>query len=40
MKKKLTIESLITAAKQFCKINSGLYKAELFGITDGKAYDF
>ncbi len=37
MKKKLTTESLITEAKQFCIINSGVYKTELFGITDGKA---
>lgn len=37
MKKKLTIESLIIAAKKFCRLNSGMYKAELFGITDGKA---
>lgn len=37
MKKKLTIKSLITAAKKFCRLNSGVYKAELFGITDGKA---
>lgn len=37
MKKKLTIESLITEAKQFCVNNSGIYKTELFGITDGKA---
>lgn len=33
----LSIESLITEAEQFCKINSGVYKPELFGITDGKA---
>ncbi len=37
MKKKLDIESLITEAKQFCADNSGVYKSELFGITDGKA---
>lgn len=37
MKKKLTIESLITEAEQFCASNSGIYKTELFGITDGKA---
>lgn len=37
MKKKLTIKALITAAEKFCKLNSGVYKAELFGITDGKA---
>lgn len=37
MKNKLTIESLITEAKHFCAINSGVYKTELFGVTDGKA---
>lgn len=37
MKKYLTIESLITEARQFCAINSGLYRTELFGVTDGKA---
>lgn len=37
MKKKLTIETLITEAEIFCKLNSGVYKPELFGITDGKA---
>lgn len=37
MKNKLTIESLLTEAKQFCMLNSGVYKSELFGITDGKA---
>lgn len=37
MKKKLTIKSLLKAAKEFCTINSGIYKPELFGITDGKA---
>ncbi|MGM9870077.1 MAG: hypothetical protein ACI4BH_00230 [Muribaculaceae bacterium] len=37
MKKELTIESLIIEAKNFCAINSGVYKAELFGVTDGKA---
>ncbi|MDE7463086.1 MAG: restriction endonuclease [Muribaculaceae bacterium] len=37
MKKKLTIKSLIAEAKKFCTLNSGVYKAELFGITDGKA---
>jgi len=34
--KKLTIESLIAEAKRFSVINSGVYTAELFGITDGK----
>lgn len=37
MKKKLTIESLIVAAKEFCKLHSGVYRRELFGVTDGKA---
>lgn len=37
MKNVLTIESSITEAEQFCTINSGVYKPELFGITDGKA---
>lgn len=37
MKKQLTIESLIAEAEKFCKINSGRYKAELYGVTDGKA---
>lgn len=37
MKKKLTIKSLITEAKRFCEANTGVYKTELFGITDGKA---
>lgn len=37
MKKPLTINSLIKEAKEFCKVNSGLYRTELFGITDGKA---
>ncbi len=37
MKEKLTIEALLTEAEQFCVNNSGVYKSELFGITDGKA---
>lgn len=37
MKKSLTINSLIEEAKQFCVNNSGVYKHELFGVTDGKA---
>lgn len=37
MKKKLTIKSLISEAKLFCKNNSGVYRSELFGVTDGKA---
>lgn len=36
-KEKLTIKSLITEAKKFCMVNSGVYKSELFGVTDGKA---
>ena len=37
MKKKLTTQLLIDAANQFCKLNSGVYRTELFGVTDGKA---
>lgn len=37
MKNVLTIKSLIADAKQFCAINSGIYRMELFGVTDGKA---
>ena len=37
MKQKLTIESLINEAEHFCAVNSGVYKPELFGVTDGKA---
>lgn len=37
MEKKLTIDALIAEAEKFCKLNSGVYKPELFGITDGKA---
>lgn len=37
MKSELTIEALIKEAKQFCADNSGVYKPELFGVTDGKA---
>lgn len=37
MKEKLTIESLITEAEHFCSLNSGVYKSELFDVTDGKA---
>lgn len=37
MKKKLSIEALIDEARQFCVLNSGVYKKELFGVTDGKA---
>lgn len=35
--KKLIIESLIAEAERFCLLNSGLYRNELFGVTDGKA---
>lgn len=34
---KLTIKALIKEAKKFCKLISGVYKSELFGVTDGKA---
>lgn len=37
MKRTLTIESLIVEAERFCSLNSGVYKSELFGVTDGKA---
>lgn len=37
MKRKLTIKSLIAEAERFCVLNSGIYKTELFGVTDGKA---
>ena len=37
MKKQLTIDALIAEAKQFCAINTGVYRTELFGVTDGKA---
>lgn len=33
----LTVKALIKEAKQFCKLISGVYKTELFGVTDGKA---
>jgi hypothetical protein len=36
-KTKLTIETLIKAAKEFCKRESNKQRAELFGVTDGKA---
>lgn len=35
--KKLTVESLIKEASRFCKQISGVYRDELFGVTDGKA---
>lgn len=34
---KITLESLALNAKLFCKQESGVYKKELFGVTDGKA---
>lgn len=37
MKKKLSVKSLISEAKKFCKDNSGVYRPELYGVTDGKA---
>lgn len=37
MKKNLTSNLLIKEALAFCKANSGIYRSELFGITDGKA---
>lgn len=36
-KKTLNIEELQLAARKFCKRESGLYRSELFGVTDGKA---
>lgn len=37
MKKQLTIEALIDEAEEFCANNSGVYRSELYGVTDGKA---
>lgn len=37
MKKVLTLDELTNAAKEYCIKESGHYKTELFGITDGKA---
>lgn len=37
MKNELTIDALLVEAKQFCINNSGVFKTELFGVTDGKA---
>ena len=37
MKQKLDINSLISSAKEFCKIESEQNRKELFGVTDGKA---
>lgn len=36
MKKRLTTKELIKAAKLFCAQESGVYRNELFGVTDGK----
>lgn len=33
----LTLESLAASAKEFCLQESGIFKKELFGVTDGKA---
>ena len=35
--KELNITELIKSAEAFCKIESGKYRNELFGVTDGKA---
>lgn len=35
--KELNIEELQLAAKKFCEKESGLYRPEFFGVTDGKA---
>lgn len=37
MKQRLTVKKLIKEARIFCDFHSGLYKDELFGVTDGKA---
>lgn len=37
IKDQLTVDSLIESAKQFCKEQSGVYRNELYGISDGKA---
>lgn len=37
MKKELTLPALLVEAQQFCIDNSGVFKTELFGVTDGKA---
>lgn len=36
-KKVLNIAELQIAAKKFCEKESGFYRPELFGVTDGKA---
>lgn len=35
--KRLTKTSLIKEASEFCKLHSGIYHKDLYGITDGKA---
>lgn len=37
MKKELTIADLIVSANDFCIKESGVFRPELFGVTDGKA---
>ena len=37
MKSELTIDGLIECAKEFCIKESGVWRDELYGITDGKA---
>ena len=37
MKSELTIDGLIKCAKEFCIKESGVWRDELYGITDGKA---
>ncbi len=37
MKKGLTISDLVECANEFCVRESGVYRDELFGVTDGKA---
>lgn len=37
MKQELTIENLIESAREFCQKESGVFRNELFGVTDGKA---
>ena len=37
MKEKLTISRLKKSAKDFCAQESGVFRKELFGVTDGKA---
>lgn len=37
MKKVLTVDGLVESAKEFCKRESDIFHADLFGVTDGKA---